>query len=164
MLDWCKMKRGASSNEKWFAAAELLPRKLKLDVDNVASLAWALLDCASEADGSIADFNLRLYAAARCKTVEQVTAMIEALAAVGYVEGKQLKNWAKHQGGVSKSAQRLRDWRERKAKPGAEGGACTEALQKRDETLCNTLKRANSDFKLRLKLKLKFKPSSSSRA
>ena len=152
MLDWCKMKRGASSDEKWFAATELLPSKLRLTVDNVAALAWALLDCASEHEGSIADFNLRLYAAARRKTVEQITAMMEALAAVGYVEGKRLKNWAKHQNGVSKSAQRLRDWRERKVKgaPGtdAPGEARGEALQKQDETPCNAPKRADLNFRL----------------
>lgn len=67
----------------------------------VAALVWSLLDFASQATprGSIAGFNLRVYAFASGTAADVATRIIAELGAsdIGVLDGQAFSNWAKRQ-------------------------------------------------------------------
>lgn len=97
MSGWWRSWHGAPTDAKWGVVAAAVGCKAA----EVAALVWALLDHASQANprGSIAGFNLRVYAFASGTAVEVARLILDELHAedIGVLEGEAFSNWVKRQ-------------------------------------------------------------------
>jgi hypothetical protein len=112
---WWRSWHGAPTDTKWPVVAAEVGCKAA----EVAALVWALLDHASQAEprGSIAGFNLRVYAFSSGTPAETATRIIDELRAadIGVLAGDAFTNWAKRQPRrEDDSAERVRKHRDAK--------------------------------------------------
>jgi hypothetical protein len=94
---WWRSWHGAATDAKWGVVAAAVGCKAA----EVAAFVWALLDHASQGDprGSIAGFNLRVYAFASGTAAETALRILDELRAgdIGVLDGEAFTNWAKRQ-------------------------------------------------------------------
>lgn len=96
MQSWWRSWHGAPTDMKWLAVA----RRAGVAPGMVAAIAWALLDHASQAEdrGSVAEFDVDVYAAFSGFGEDEVAAVIRAMHDKGIItEEDRLASWEKRQ-------------------------------------------------------------------
>src|SRR3546814_10193075 len=115
VTDWFRSWAGAPSDAKWgVVAAEVGCKPIE-----VAGLVWALLDYASQHEerGSIKGFPVRVFAHTSGLNADLIKLILAELSAddIGVLSGDRFKSWEKRQPKrEDSSAERAKDWRERK--------------------------------------------------
>lgn len=114
MTDWFRSWHGAPTDQKWGMVAASVGCKPA----EVASLAWALMDYASQAAerGSIKGFGVRLYSFSSGTDKTTVDLIMSEMAdpEVGFIDGDRLKSWDKRQPKrEDNSSERVKKHRER---------------------------------------------------
>lgn len=122
-VDWFRSWHGAPTDPKWLSIA----RKADVIPAIVVSVAWALMDRASQAEdrGSIAGFDADAIAAFNGCEEEDVLRIVSAMVEKGVIDDNRLVSWEKRQPKrEDSSSDRVRKHRQKNA-------------SKRDETQCN---------------------------
>ncbi len=114
MTDWFRSWHGAPTDPKWV----LIGRKASISPALASGIAWALFDHASQATprGCVSGFDCEVYAAWGGIDDTQVFACVQAMKDRGMIgEDGMLAAWARRQPSREDgSAERAKDWRERK--------------------------------------------------
>ncbi len=94
-ISWWRSWHGAPMDPKW----QLIAARAKVKTIVVTSVAWALMDYASQNDprGSIEGFDIEVYAFYSGIESEEVTAVIRAMTDKNIIVDNQFKNWEKRQ-------------------------------------------------------------------
>lgn len=147
MTDWFRSWHGAPTDAKWLTIA----RRAGVPVAVVPSIAWALLDYASQHEerGCVEGFDTEAYADWSGLDETQVVAVIDAMTAKGILVADRWANWGKRQPQrEDNSTDRVRNYRNAKrSQPDADGTPAQDALPsernavKRDVTHGNATQR-----------------------
>lgn len=153
MADWFRSWHGAPMDPKWLTIAH----KASVSPALVATLAWALLDTASQAEdrGSVAGFDVDTFCIFFQVEEREVLAALRVMEARKFIIDGRLTNWEKRQPvREDNSTDRVRAFREReKAERAAREanetkrneGAGHETTTKRSETQRNDQSRADTE-------------------
>ena len=95
MTDWFRSWRGAPTDNKWL----VIGRKAGVAPGMVSAVFWALLDHASEHDerGTVADFDVEVYAAFSGFEDRDIAAIVVALEDKGVIVDGRLAGWERRQ-------------------------------------------------------------------
>jgi hypothetical protein len=129
--EWFRSWHGAPTDPKWRTVA----KRAGVRPGDVTALVWLLLDRASQADerGSIAGYDAEVLADALGYEPSDVTGIISALHDKGVLVNSVFSGWEKYQPKrEDQSAERTREWRNRRAANSGKPEIREENQQNRD--------------------------------
>ncbi len=112
-MKWFRSWHGAPTDTKWL----MIAARAKVQPVVVIATAWALMDCASQAEerGDVSHFCHESFAAFAGVTSDEVQNVMDVLRSTGIITDNHLKAWAKRQPKrEDNSTERTKEYRERK--------------------------------------------------